>query len=100
MEELFEFVSKGKKIKAGIRVEGKFGPLVANPEAEPGKKSRRILSNATGTVLEAIDAKKWLVKRDQDLEVISVCTCIIRIIYNAVGVPTDEVENEVSNITL
>ena len=93
-------MSKGKKIKAGICVEGKFGPLVANPEAEPGKKSRRIRSNATGTVLEAIDAKKWLVKRDQDLEVIGVRTCIMRIIDNAVGVPTDEVENEVSNIIL
>ena len=38
MEELFEFVSKGKKIKAGICVEGKFGPLVANREAEPGEE--------------------------------------------------------------
>ena len=95
MEELFEFFSSKKMIEAGQRVQGKFGPLIPNPEATLGKKSRRVRSNATGTVIRAVGGKKWLVKRDQDSKLIGVRTCMMKIINHAVGVPTDELETTV-----
>ena len=58
MEELFEFFSSKKMIEAGQRVLGKFGPLISNLEATLGKKSRCVWSNATGTVIRAVGAKK------------------------------------------
>ena len=35
---------------------------------------------------------KWLVKRDQDMELIGVHLCLLKIVDNTVGVPTDEYE--------
>ena len=37
MQFLDSFEKKGR-IKVGMRVEGKFGPLIPNPEASPGEK--------------------------------------------------------------
>ena len=38
----------------------------------------------------AVDTNKWLMKKDQDMDVIGVCLCLMRIINDAVGVPSDE----------
>ena len=86
------------RLKPGDRVEGKFGPLVPNPKAEPGKKTRRIRSNATGTVVKAANAKLWKVKVDQTGEFINVRSCAMKVIDNAVGLPVDEVVKKVNNV--
>ena len=82
-------------IEAGQHVQGKFGHLIPNLEATLGKKSRRVWLNATGTVIRDVGGKKWLVKRDQDFELIDVRMCMLKIINHAVGVPTDEFETMV-----
>ena len=95
MSNLFDFFGKRNRIAPGARVEGKFGPLIPNPNVVPGKKSRRIRSQTTGVVVESVDRKLWKVKRDQDGEFINVRPCMMKIIDNAVGLPVDEVALEV-----
>ena len=60
----FDYFEKNGKIKPGMRVEGKFGPFIPNPDAPPGGKSCRICSNAAGVIVRVDSAKKWLVKRN------------------------------------
>ena len=77
-------------------MEGKFGPLVANLKAAPGKKTCRIRSDATGVVVRAVDAKKWLVKRDQDDECVNARSCILTVIDTMTGIPVNDITKEVS----
>ena len=74
------------RFKPGDWVEGKFGPLVPNPSAKPGKKSRCIRSYATGIIIKAVKKKLWKVKVDQTCKHINVRSCAMKIIDDAVGV--------------
>ena len=98
MESLFEFFNKDSRLKPGVRVQGKFGPLVANPKATPGKKTRRIRSHGTGVVVEACGPKMWKVKVDQTGEYMNICSYIVKIINNAVGLPVNEIADTVSKL--
>ena len=59
-----------ERVSPGLRVRGKFGPLIPNPNATPGRASRRVCDIATGVVITAVDVKTWKVKRDQDDKVV------------------------------
>ena len=89
-----------KRIRAGVHVKGKFGPLVPNPHAKLGKNTRIIRSEGTYIVLHAVNAKKWLVKRDQDGKAVEARTCILKIIDAATDVPVDELRDNVSKINM
>ena len=100
MEALFEFSNKDKRLKPGDPMTGKFGPLVPNPNPVLGKKSRCVRSSATNVVVKAVDAKMWRVKVNQTAEYINVCFCILKVIDDAVGVPVNDVEKNVSQIII
>ena len=94
-------VPKKNRIKIGCRVFGKFGPLIPNPNSKPGKKSRRVRSEASGTVVSANAYKYWNVLSDVDGAVHKVSCGCIRIVDSRVGVPLDENNtNDVSNLYL
>ena len=100
MEDFLSLLDANKKIRDGVHMKGKFGPLVPNPHAKPGKNKRRICLEGTGIVLCAVNAKRWLVKRDQDGKSVEACTCILKIIYAATDVPVDELCKNVSKINM
>ena len=89
-----------KMIRAGVRVKVKFGPLVPNLHTKPGKTTRRICSEGKVIVLCALNAKRWLIKRDQDGKAVEARTCILTIIEAAIGVLVDEFCNNVSKINM
>ena len=81
------------RIQPGVRVTGRFGPLVANPNARPGKYCRRVRSTATGTVVAPGNGLRyWQVRCDQDNEVRLARTASLQIIDDAYGVPPNEVQ--------
>ena len=90
MEDFLSQFEKDGKIKVGLRVQGKFGPLVANPKAALVKKNRCIRSDAICIVVRAVDEKKLLIKRNQDAELIGACSCILKVVDKMTGVPVDE----------
>ena len=57
MEDFLSLLDVNKKIRAGVRVKGKFGPLVPKLNAKPSKNTRRICSEGTGIVLCRVEAK-------------------------------------------
>ena len=82
------------RIGPGIRVEGPFGPLGPNPNARPGRASRRVRATATGTVIEPANGHRyWKVKCDQDGETRLARTGALRVVANDVGIPRNEVTN-------
>ena len=91
-------MSTSNRVGPGKRIEGKFGVLIANPNAQPGKKSRCVRQVATGTVIKAIDNRTWQVKHDQDGKLVEVKTFGIRLIGNLTGVPVNETAQTVSSM--
>ena len=71
---LFEMNSLYNRMAPGMRVTGKFGPLVPNPKRVNGRVCRRVRAVATGVVIEATNQKTWSVKRNQDPVIVSVKT--------------------------
>ena len=61
-----------------------------------GGKSRCICSNVICVVVIADSSKKWLVKRNQDMDVVSVRSCAMKINNAAVAVLTDKIGATVS----
>ena len=57
-----EQMSQQKRISAGCRVAGLFGPLVPNPRGH----KRRIRQKVYGTVVRAVDMGRWEVLFDFD----------------------------------
>ena len=53
--EMFSFETK---IKAGVAVEGRFGPRGPNPKAVSWRASCLVRSITTGVVMKVVDAKK------------------------------------------
>ena len=60
------------------------------------EKTCRICSNATGIIIEAVKEKLWKVKVNQTCKHINVCSCAMKIIDDAVGVPVEEVVEKVN----
>ena len=83
-------LDSNKRIKAGVCVKGKFGPLVPNMHAKHGKNTCRLCSEGTGIVLCAVNAKRWPIKRDQNSKAVEACICILKIIDATTGVTVDE----------
>ena len=80
----------------GMSVSGKFGVLIANPHAKPGKKSRCVSTNATGTIVKAVNQKTWQIRRDQDGKLVKAKTNGLQKINNLVGVPVNKIKDNVS----
>ena len=80
----------------GMRVSGKFGVLIANPNAKPGKESRRVRTNATGTIVKAVDQITWQIRRDQDGKLVKAKTKGLQKINNLVGVPVNKIKDNIS----
>ena len=96
MEEFLLYFENPGRIKPGTLVVSKFGMLIVNPKADPGKKSYRIWSHTTGVVVRAVEAKKWIVKRDQDDECVDAHLYMLRVIDKVTGISVNKVTKEVS----
>ena len=84
-------------ISVGCRVEGSYGPLVAN--SNPSIK-RRVRSRAIGTVIRASDRHKWEVKFDYDHEIKTVPSNGLTLVPTDTGIPVDEISAASNSVTL
>ena len=68
----------------GCRVEGSFGPLIPNPNL---KQKRRIKEKAHGTVIRAVDQRRWEIVADIDVEIKIVPSNALKVVLDAFGIP-------------
>ena len=78
---------KSTLISVGTRVEGSFGPLVANPN--PNIK-RRVRMRVTGTVMNAVGQHNWSVLFDFDGKTQEVHSRSLKIVQNETAIPAHE----------
>lgn len=78
---------KSTLISVGTRVEGSFGPLVANPN--PNIK-RRVRMRVTGTVMNAVGQHNWSVLFDFDGKTQEVHSRSLKIVQNETAIPSHE----------
>ena len=83
-------------ISVGCRVEGSYGPLVAN--SNPTIK-QRVRSRAVGTVISAADRHKWQVRFDYSNEIRTVPSNGLTIVPADTGIPLDEVTTSSNSAT-
>ena len=86
----------GSVILVGCRVEGSYGPLVANNN--PNIK-RRVCSRAIGTVIKASDRHKWEVKFDYNNSLKIVPSNGLKLVPTDTGIPVDEISASSGNAT-
>ena len=81
-------MSQQKRISAGCRVAGSFGPLVPNPRGH----KRRIRQKVYGTVVRAVDMGRWEVLFDFDAKK-QICSVKQLSVVNVdAGVPVEELQ--------
>ena len=88
-------MSTRKRIFTGCRVEGSYGPLVANPN--PNIK-RRVHSRVPGTVIRATEQHKWEVLFDFDNKVKVCPSKSLTVVPIGTGVPLHEEHQLVSQM--
>ena len=66
---------------------GKFGPLVPNPKFFSGKRTCRVRTMSTGTVISANGYRGWNIKCDADGEIRRVSSGTLKRIHGNEGVP-------------
>ena len=71
-------------IFVGCRVEDSFGPLIPNPNP---KQKRRIREKAYGTVIGAVDQRRWEIIADIDGEIKIVTSNVLKVVSDEVGIP-------------
>lgn len=75
------------RIHVGCRVQGCFGPLVANPN---GNTKRRVREKVLGTVIRAVDQHKWEVVFDYDGVSRQCKSNALLVVPNDSGIPLHE----------
>ena len=74
-------------IFVGCRVEGAFGPLIPNPNP---KQKRRIREKAYGTVIRAVDQRRWEIVADIDGEIKILTSNSLKVVPDEFGIPIYE----------
>ena len=100
--EKVEFLERcnKKRLKPGDCVEGKFGPLVPNPNAQPVKKTCSVCLQRTVVLVKVVSTRMWQVKADKNSEYVNLCSCIFKLIDGAVSVPLNEVDEKVNKANI
>ena len=74
-------------ISVGCRVEGAFGPLVPSPNP---KVKRRVREKVCGTVIRAVDHRRWETVCDLDGEIKIVTSNSLKFVPDEFGIPLHE----------
>ena len=91
----WETTSAGEKLLDNIRKKA-INYETIYLATDPDREGEAITWHLVNSLEKDVDSKKWLVKCDQDSEVIGVRSCVLKIENEAVGVPTDELQSVVS----
>ena len=85
--ETIQIMSNSSHISVGCRVEGAFGPLVDNPNP---KVKRRVRERVCGTVIKAVDQRRWEIVSDIDGEIKIITSNALKVVPDEFGVPLYE----------
>ena len=82
-----QIMSNSSHISVGCRVEGAFGPLVDNPNP---KAKRRVRERVCGTVIKAVDQRRWEIVSNIDGEIKTISSNALKVVTDEFGVPLYE----------
>ena len=77
-------MSSSFRISVGCRFEGVFGPLVPNPNS---KVKRRVREKFCGTVIRAVDQRRWEIVCDLDGEIKIVTSNSLKVVLDDFEIP-------------
>ena len=80
-------MSSSSHISVGSQVEGTFGSLVDNPNP---KAERQVKERVCGTVIKAVDQRRWEILSDIDGEIKTITSNVLKGVPDEFGVPLYE----------